>query len=266
MHDIPREKEFAPDLLGKYQGGICRSEDGLLSWRLSNGGLPQKTIATHIVLDPASPPGRRTLYAAVFDQGVYKSSDDGATWELKSRGLDPANLYAWRLCRLPDGALYLVVVKDQRPGQDNPGALYRSTDGAESWEKLALPPGVVFPNDLTYDPRRPERLYLSCWPKTVDGLEACGGMYGSEDGGNTWASLFDPAAHVFSVTVLPDNPDTLYMATFDAAACRSDDRGHTWRALDGFDFQWCYRVLSDPRQPGMVYLATFGSSLWYGRG
>jgi hypothetical protein len=43
------------------------------------------------------------------------------------------------------------------------GALYRSRDGAESWEKVSLPEGVNGPNGLSIDPADPARWYLAAW-------------------------------------------------------------------------------------------------------
>ncbi len=262
MHDIPRLKMFQEHFFARDEGGICRSDDGLQSWRPSASGLPQRALCTHLVLDPRSPAGQRTLYAAVFNGGVYKSSDDGATWALKNQGLDPRNPFAWRLALLADGTLYLVVVKNRLVGQEFPGALYRSTDGAESWENLPLPEGVDFPNDLTCDPSG--RLYLACWPRQEAGENTGGGAYASQDGGRSWQPIFDPARHVYTVTVDPANPQALYLSTFDAALYLSADAGQTWNEAPAFDFQWCQRPVPDPLHPGMLYVTTFGSSVWYG--
>jgi len=48
-------------------------------------------------------------------------------------------------------------------GQGGDGALYRSHDGAENWEKIALPENVNGPVALTLDPRDNRRMYLSAW-------------------------------------------------------------------------------------------------------
>jgi hypothetical protein len=125
-----------------------------------------------------------------------------------------------------------------------------------------LPAGVDFPNDLAFDPSG--RLYLACWPRVVDGENHGGGAYTSEDSGRNWVPVFDPAAHVYTITVDQHNPSTLYLSTFDAATYRSNDRGGTWKRLKGFNFQWAYRPVIDPLHPGMLYLTTFGSSVWYG--
>jgi photosystem II stability/assembly factor-like uncharacterized protein len=262
MHDIPRLKMFREEYFARDEGGICRSEDGLQTWKACASGLPARSLCTHLVLDPASPAGRRTLYAAVFKSGVYKSTDDGQTWTPKNTGIDPRNPFAWRLALLPNGELYLVVVKNRMKGCEYSGAIYKSTDGAETWEPVALPGGVDFPNDLTFDPSG--RLYLASWPRAIDGKNHGGGVYASDDGGRTWVPVFDTAAHVYTVTVDPTDPAKLYAATFDAALFASADRGQTWKRLKGFNFQWSYRPVPDPHHPGMLYVTTFGSAVWYG--
>jgi photosystem II stability/assembly factor-like uncharacterized protein len=262
MHDLPRLKMFREEFFARDRGGICKSEDGLQSWMPSASGLPEHALCTHLVLDPTSPAGQRTLYAAVFNRGVYKSIDDGASWMPRNKGLDPRNLFAWRLALLPDGTLYLVTVKNRLPGHEYTGAVYRSTDGAETWELLPLPDGVDFPNDLTFD--LSGRLYLACWPYLEDNVNRGGGAYASDDGGRTWVSIFDPGMHVYTVSVDFADPSILYIGTFDAALFRSTDRGGTWKQMDGFDFQWGHRPIPDPHHPGMLYMTTFGSSVWYG--
>jgi hypothetical protein len=45
---------------------------------------------------------------------------------------------------------------------------------------------------------------------------------------------------------------------------RSSDRGETWQRLRGYNFKWGYRPVFDPHHPGMIYLTTFGGSVFYG--
>src|SRR4030042_304805 len=97
--------------------------------------------ATSLVLDPQSPPGNRTLYASVFGKGVFKSTDDGNTWQLKNNGLEE-NTCAFELTLTGKGVLFLTlsitpVHKDGNKGTEfYSGAVYRSSDGAETWTKL----------------------------------------------------------------------------------------------------------------------------------
>ncbi len=149
-----------------------------------------------------------------------------------------------------------------------PGALYRSTDGARSWQNVPLPAGVSGPNDLALDPSDSRIMYLSCWPWTdrnvYPSVERNGGLYRSLDGGASWELVFHENAHVYAAAIDPDNPATVVINTFDSAAFRSDDRGRSWRRIEGYNFKWGHRPILDPRHPGMLYLTTFGGSVFYG--
>src|SRR5260221_533171 len=121
---------------------------------------------------PASRAGARTLYAPAYGRGVFKSTDDGRTWTLKNDGLEPHQPFAWRLTRAQDGTLYVVVARRSergRIGDADDGALYRSTDGAEHWTRMALPAGTNGPNGLAVDPADPRRLYLAAWGVATPG-------------------------------------------------------------------------------------------------
>jgi hypothetical protein len=104
QHDIPREKIFTNNKMQNrtFEGGVCKVENGIGVWQASSKGLPKRCLATHIILDPKSPVGKRTLYIAACGQGVFKSVDDGCTWIEKNNGLGD-KLYSWKLTLLPDG-------------------------------------------------------------------------------------------------------------------------------------------------------------------
>lgn len=262
-HDLPRPKMLRSGSFRRYEGGVCKSEDGMLSWSLSNGGMPGNSVVTHLALDAASSSEARTLYAAVFDRGVYKSTDGGASWVLKSNGVS-GNRNAWRLALLPDGTLFLLVARGLRGRETVDGALYRSDDGAEHWERVQLPEGVNAPNDLAFDGADPQTLYLSCWPDETGGSAQGGGLYASRDGGSSWRNIFDGTAHAYASAVHPHNPSVLFLVTFDSAAWYSEDAGATWRQIAGYDFKWGHRPMVDPADDGMLYITTFGSGVWHG--
>jgi hypothetical protein len=262
-HDLPRPKMFKTGRFNHFQGGITRSEDGLETWEPSRSGLPANGVPTDLILDPNSAPGSRTLYAAVVGKGVYKSNNDGKTWSAKNNGI-AGSLNAWRLVRLPDGTLYLLVCRGLQGETVIDGAVYRSGDAAETWQPVLPPDGVNFPNDLAFDPENPQRLYLAAWPSPVDGVEQNGGLWQSENGGNSWTNIVDPASHVYGVLVDPNNPATVFHTNFEGSILRSDDHGVNWRRLGGYNFKWAKQPILDPHNPGMLYLTTFGSSVWYG--
>lgn len=278
VHDLPRPKMFRSGNLvnGNQKGGVAVSGDGGRWWELLNtgvlgpdglhrDGMRPGAVPTHLVLDPQSPVEARTLYVADFGYGVWKTVDGGRTWQLKRDGIDPSNLNCWRLVRLPDGSLLLLVARGGlEGGQVIPGALYRSDDGAETWRPVRLPSGVTAPNDLVIDPVQPRRWYLSCWPLFEGGRAVGGGLYRTEDAGANWERLLPEGLHVYASALDPAEPGVVYAGTFNSMLLRSDDGGRTWRRLGGYGFKWAHRPVPDPWHPGMLYLTTFGGSVYYG--
>lgn len=266
IHDLPRPKMWRTRSVGTYTGGVAVSTDGGLHWQPSSAGIPPDSI-THILLDPSSPVGNRTLYACAFGRGVYKSTDNGKTWTQKNNGIAGNEPFAWRITLAQDGSLYLVVAR-RSEGKDRSaagsGAVYRSTDKAEHWQRLDLPPGVNGPTGLQVDPRDPHLLYLTAWGQEGEISDRNGGVFASSDGGKTWSTLFSASQHVYDLTIDPHHPDTLYICGFDAAAYRSTDRGIHWTRIPGFDFKWGHRVLLDPNNPTQIYITTYGGGVWHG--
>lgn len=265
-HDLPRPKMWRTASPDNYRGGIMRSDDGGLTWTPQTNGMPQ-TAATHVLLDPASPVNARVLYAAGFGRGVYKSSDGGATWTLKNRGLPEKQPFAWRLTLSPDRSLYLVLARrseDGSYGNEADGGLYRSTDGAETWQRIALPEGLNGPNGLSVDPGDAKRLYLSAWGRRTEAGAVMGGIWLSADAGRSWRNVHGRDQHVYDVTVDPRNPKILYACGFESSAWRSADRGLTWRRIRGYNFKWGHRVVPDPFDRGKIYVTTYGGSVWHG--
>jgi len=83
VHDIPNANIILERHGTHGQGGVGVSEDFGVTWQDTSEGLPGSCVIS-VVLDPRSPKGRRTLYASVWEHGVYKSVDDGATWTSRS--------------------------------------------------------------------------------------------------------------------------------------------------------------------------------------
>lgn len=265
-HDLPRPKMWRRTEVSTFQGGVVASDDGGRSWRKSGEGIPEAAV-THVLLDPDSPKEARVLYAAAFGRGVYKSSDGGATWALRNHGIEGDEPFAWRLARDRSGALYLVVARrsdDGTYGTRFDGALYRSIDSAQSWTRMSLPTGLNGPNGLAVDPADPRRLYLAAWGRYSRFTgDTDGGVFLSEDGGETWRNALSADQHIYDVTIDP-RTGVLYAAGFESSAWRSADRGATWSRIRGYNFKWGHRVIPDPRDAEKIYVTTFGGSVWHG--
>ncbi|WP_171037943.1 VPS10 domain-containing protein [Dyadobacter luticola] len=267
-HDLPRPKMWRKSGVKDYKGGVLLSEDAGKSWKPVSQDIGDGAM-THILIDPASDPGSRTLYVCVFGKGVYKSSDGGKSWQQKNKGIEGAEPFAWRILkREKDNHLFLIVNRRSEDGSlgAGDGALYRSTDGAESWTKVTLPAGTNAPTSLAVDPENAGKLILSAWGRRASGNfspDTGGGIFISDNDGKSWKQVMENDQHIHDITYDP-RVKTFYACGFNGAAYRSEDSGNSWSRLEGYDFKWGKRVEPDPQDPAKVYIVTFGGGIWHG--
>ncbi len=267
VHDIPNGNI----ILGRHRstgpGGVCLSLDHGGHWAASNQGLPAAPV-TSIVLDPRSPASSRTLYAGVFDRGVYKSTDGGKRWARRSSGLgDPANLRVYRLALHKDGTLFALITAKRVNGVflSKGVGLWRSTDGAATWSKVNKNFTFYWPKDFTVDPGDSKVIYLGA---ADAGGKKQGGLWRTTDGGRTWKLLARKGPEHFGAYLDPRRKGWIYMTLTEGAPGEglwlSTDGGRTFASL-GLPFANAQRVQFDPDDDQVIYVATFGGSVWRGR-
>jgi photosystem II stability/assembly factor-like uncharacterized protein len=268
LHDIPNYnviagRHYSP----RASGGVGISTDFGATWKDTSRGLPGKPI-TSVVVDPKSPAGSRTLYASAFEDGVYKSTDGGKSWAKVSQGLGAPgiNVRACRIILHPDGTLFCLVTALRKEGRyiaQGPG-LYRSSNGAATWEWINRSQPLLWPKDYDVDPRDSRVIYLGA----ADAGNAQGGLYKTADGGASWARVARKGGDCFGATVCPRRPDWVYLCIAEGdqepGLWLSKDAGQTWKALDGMPFRNAQRVTFDPRDDSVIYVSTFGGSVWRG--
>jgi len=262
-HDLPRTKMFGRYGFERFKGGVAVSDDDGRHWIKSNVGMPENAVCTNILLDPDSAPNSRTLYVSLFDKGVYKSVDGGKSWKEANVGLGD-NLFAWEVRQNSRGRLFLLCARGERNGKTVDGRIYFSENDAGSWKQLDLPEGVNGPHDLVIDHKNPQVMYVSCWPQRERDRDVGGGVLKTVDGGKSWKQVFDERIRVNAAGMEPDNPKTLYINTFHNAAYRTDDAGKSWKRVEGYRFKWGQKAVPDVNHPGMLFLTTYGGSVYYG--
>ena len=67
---------------------------------------PQGGRILDLVVDPQTP---TTLYAAFFDGGIFKSTDDGGNWRVIDTGLTPSETWALAIDPLTPSTLYAAT-------------------------------------------------------------------------------------------------------------------------------------------------------------
>jgi photosystem II stability/assembly factor-like uncharacterized protein len=270
VHDIPNGNIIWGNHSASGQGGVAVSNDHAATWQLASGGLPEAPV-TSLVLDPSTPAGRRTLYAASFGQGVFKSVDDGATWSMASEGLGAAqNRRVYRVIRHGDGTLFALVTAMRKDGRflaEGVG-LYRSRDGAAHWELANASQPLRWPKDVTVDPADSRIIYLgACDTNGPEGTEE-GGLYRTRDGGATWTRLAREGREHFGAYLHPARPGWIYMTLCEgppgSGLWLSKDDGASFAPMEGIPFSNIQRVEFDPADAGVIYVSTFGGSVWRG--
>ncbi|HTU82667.1 MAG TPA: hypothetical protein VMF61_11090 [Candidatus Acidoferrales bacterium] len=114
---------------------------------------------------------------------------------------------------------------------------------------------------VTGVPGEPDRFYFGA----VDG-----GVWESSNAGRTWNPIFDgePVGSIGAIAVAPSDPRTIYVGTGEAdmrsdiaygdGVYKSADGGKTWRHVGLDDTRQIGKILVDPQNPDVVYVAALG--------
>jgi photosystem II stability/assembly factor-like uncharacterized protein len=105
---------------------------------------------------------------------------------------------------------------------------------------------------------------------TIYAATGSGGLWKSVNNGITWESIFDsqPVISIGDIAVAPDNPNLVWVGTGEATASRSTywgdgvykstDGGKTWTNMGLKESHHIGRILTDPKNPDIVYVAALG--------
>jgi photosystem II stability/assembly factor-like uncharacterized protein len=279
-----------PDIRSQnsYGIGMFKSADAGKTW--THIGLDQTRQIGRVVIDPQDP--NRVYVAALGhiyepdpDRGLYRTTDGGTTWtKILFKTDDPTNVGAIDVALDPKNpkVLYASLWATRRPPwsvyapSNMPGGgLYKSTDGGDSWTKLAggLPADdFVGKIGIAVAPSNPNRLWA-----VVDNIGAgivpargggggaarttSGGVYVSDDAGATWklvnseTRLWGRGWYFGGVAVDPANPDKAYV--INTATYVTTDTGKTFVPIKGAPGGDDYHQMwINPRDPHRMVLSS----------
>jgi len=169
----------------------------------------------------APAPMHRQMYLATDGEGVWRSEDDGRTWERP---------IATQINAQPEALTALGNADDLLAGTAASG-LFRSSDGGLSWRRVdGLPRG----DGQVISTLRTSPAFAS--DRTVFAA-AASGVWVSPDAGATWSRTSHPAeAPVRSLAL---SPDFATDRTLLSDGQLSTDGGQTWAAVSGaLDRRW----------------------------
>ena len=191
-------------LLYGYPSGISAATSTNSAWNPLNSGTTKAWYGV------ATADGV-TVYAAVNNGVIWKSTDGGTTWTELTSGIK-----AWYGVATADGVtVYAAVDK---------GVIWKSTDGGTTWTELNS--GATSWHNVA----------------TADGVTVYAAAYGGEaiwkstDGGATWTALTSVTTHLHCVATA--DGVTVYAAADSGVIWKSTDGGATWTALTSGVMSW----------------------------
>ena len=216
-----------------------------------------------------------------WGDGVYKSTDAGATW--KYVGLKESRHIGRIVVHPSNPDIAYVAAVGHLWGSNGERGVFKTSDGGATWKKTLYVDEHTGANDLVIDPQHPETLYASTYQRQRKSWGFNGGgrgsaIYKSTDGGEHWTkltqglpsgdkgriglALFDSALVYAIVEAGPASPEdgtTRRAGSPDSATgsglYRSTTGGATWERLSSIDPRPSYysQIRIDPRDRSRVY-------------
>ena len=247
--------------------GIYKSTDGGQNWK--NMGLPKSDRISSIIVDPSN---SNIVWVGVLgalwgdseERGIYKTTDGGTTWQktfyidaktgCSDLIIDPKNpktMYAsfWEFRRTPWSF----------NSGGTQSALYKSTDGGTSWNKIhnGFPVGKLGRIAIAIAPSNSNILYSVLETEKA----ALNGLYRSDDAGANWKQLNSDFGLVvrpfyFSrIVVDPKNPDIVVKGGLTGSISR--DGGKTFKNLGNMHSD-IHDIVFDIHDSNRMYCGTDG--------
>jgi len=230
-----------------------------------------RSLAVH----PTDP---NTVMIGSEGNGIFKSTDGGASWSWIRAGLCYSELAGY--CAYPE--IYQIIydasdptklyaATTSGPGPGGAAGFFYSADGGETWTRSVEGLHNLGVTSVAQDPSTTSTLYIGLDNGITTDLTGASNagpnMYKSTDSGLTWSGLDLPVTdnRVTYIEVDPTNPSTVYcngssenstgaLDTANLGFAKSTDGGSTWsRINDGLAAISNPSFTMDPNDSATLY-------------
>lgn len=177
------------------------------------GGMSYAAGTAHIYTVEQSISNTNTLYAGTAKAGLWKSTDKGLSWELKTKDMYLNSVYAIEIDPVNENIVYMGAAD---------GRLWKSTTGGDTWTPLST---NIFYNQRVQD------IVLHPSDNTILFVLTKGGFYRSTNSGASF-TLIDNGEYQ-EIEFHPTDAATVYTIKYNSTTTRTEfykstDNGQTF--------------------------------------
>src|SRR5712691_12836650 len=171
---------------------------------------------TAIAVPTTPEPRPKTFYIGSAGGGVWKTTNEGVTWQSVSSGLGSETVGDLAVAPSDSSIVWVGTgEKNSLRSQYWGDGVYKSTDGAKSWTRMGLADSRSI-GRIVIHPTGPDTVYVAALGH-LWGPNPERGVYKTTDGGKTWAQALkiNDDTGVSDIAMDPVSPNTLYAAAYE---------------------------------------------------
>ena len=244
---VKADAEFSRKAYDTYRTMVQSSPYGSLPWQYL-GPTNISGRATDIAVADAN--GARRIYAAYATSGVWKTDDDGATWQAVFENQPSTSIGDIAVAPSNPDIVWVGTGESNLFRASMPGVgIFKSTDGGRTFQHTGLADTQTIARIVPH-PTNPNIVYVASGGHAWTDNEMRG-VFKTTDGGQTWTKVLyrSPRTGAIDLVMDPTDPETLYAVLWqrvrrkwsdprvepdynESGISKTTDGGKTWTSIE----------------------------------